>query len=82
MAKHNYPSLYPPEAHWSLAEAWKILDSVKPGVISDDIRAFLVGQIAGLLVTLKSDDATKLAEEYKMRADDAGRLARLVLGRR
>lgn len=54
--KHTYPSLYPPQAHWSLAEAWKILDSVKPGsVLSDDVRAFLAGQIAGALIRLKRE---------------------------
>lgn len=53
--KHIYPSRYPPGAHWATDEAWRILDAVKPGVISPDVRAFLAGAIAGRLVALKDE---------------------------
>ena len=48
-AKHTYPSRYPPGVHWATDEAWRILDAVKPGLVSDDVRAFLCGMIAGTL---------------------------------
>lgn len=47
---HTYPSDYRPGTHWALDEAWGILDRIKPGVIPDDIRAFLAGAIAGVLM--------------------------------
>jgi hypothetical protein len=47
---HHYPDRYPPGTHWATDAAWEILDSIKPGVISDDVRAFLAGQIAGRLM--------------------------------
>ena len=49
-ARHTYPDKYPPGTHWALDAAWEILDTIKPGVIPDDVRAFLVGRIAGLLM--------------------------------
>jgi hypothetical protein len=48
--QHTYPSKYPPGTHWATDAAWEILDTVKPGVIPDDVRAFLAGQIAGRLM--------------------------------
>ena len=47
--EHTYPSNYRPGTHWATDAAWEILDTVKPGVIPDDVRAFLAGQIAGRL---------------------------------
>ena len=48
-ANHTYPSKYPPGVHWSVDAGWEILDHVKPGVIPEDVRAFLCGMIAGAL---------------------------------
>ncbi len=48
--EHEYPDRYGPGAHWAIDAAWKILDTVKPGVISTEVRAFLAGQIAGRLM--------------------------------
>jgi hypothetical protein len=47
---HHYPDRYPPGTHWAVDAAWEILDKIKPGVLPDDVRAFLAGQIAGRLV--------------------------------
>ena len=49
-AEHTYPDRYPPGTHWALDAAWEILDRIKPGVISDDVRAFLAGLIAARLM--------------------------------
>jgi len=46
----RYPSRYPPGMNADLDEAWAILDTIKDGVIPDDVRAFLAGQITGLLL--------------------------------
>ena len=48
--KHTYPSMYPVGAHWSTDEAWLILDHIKPGIIPDDVRSYLVGAIASALM--------------------------------
>jgi hypothetical protein len=43
---------YPPNFLFRLEDdaAWEILDRIKPGVIPDDVRAFLAGQVAGRLM--------------------------------
>jgi hypothetical protein len=51
--KHTYPSRYPPGTHWATDEAWRILDFVKPGIIPEDVRAYLAGAITGLLETYR-----------------------------
>lgn len=48
-ATHEYPPAYPPGKHWSIDAAWEILDTLKPGLIPQDARCFLAGQIAGRL---------------------------------
>lgn len=58
--KHRYPDRYPPGTHWATDAAWEILDTIKPGVISDDVRAFLAGQIAGRLMRERDNDADRL----------------------
>ena len=45
----TYPSRHPPGSRWSTTAAWAILDLIKPGIIPDDVRAFLAGSIAGRL---------------------------------
>jgi hypothetical protein len=48
--RHTYPSNYtPPTGSAAMDEAWQILDSVEPGVIPHDTRAYLVGLIAGTI---------------------------------
>lgn len=54
MVEHTYPPDYKPGTHWAITEAWRILDQVKPGVLSDDVRMFLAGAIAGTLVRLRA----------------------------
>jgi hypothetical protein len=53
--KHEYPTDYPPSAGSSLAEAWKILDVIAPGVIPMDARALLAGMIAGTIERIKQE---------------------------
>lgn len=48
--QHTYPSEYPPGTHWASDAAWEILDRLTPGAISDDVRAYLAGSIAGRLM--------------------------------
>ena len=48
--RHAYPSAYPPGAHWALDEAWALLDTLKPGVLPNEVRLFLAGGIAGILM--------------------------------
>lgn len=50
--EHTYPSLYPPGSTWAITEAWGILDQLRPGLLDDDTRAFLAGNIAGTLMRL------------------------------
>lgn len=49
-AEHEYPSNHGPGAHWATDAAWEILDTIKPGVISLEVRSLLAGQIAGRLM--------------------------------
>lgn len=39
---------------WQLNVAWEIMDSIKPGILTDDVRAFLAGQITGALMKYKA----------------------------
>jgi hypothetical protein len=48
--QHTYPLSYRPGTYWALEDAWDILDSLQPGVLSETIRDFLAGQIAGALM--------------------------------
>ena len=59
--QHTYPSKYPPGTHWAIDAAWEILDSIEPGIMSDDIRAFLAGQIAGRLMQERANQRTRQA---------------------
>lgn len=47
---HEYPSEYGPGTHWATDAAWKILDTLRPGTLSVEVRAYLAGQIAGRLM--------------------------------
>lgn len=70
--KHEYPSAYGPGTHWATDEAWKILDTIKPGVISIDVRSFLAGQIAGRLMREREDTVEQCAKicEARVKGDD------------
>lgn len=56
-AVHTYPLPYAPGSSWACTEAWAILDSLRPGVLSDDVRAFLAGQITGVLTHMAHEGA-------------------------
>jgi hypothetical protein len=56
----QYPSIYPPGSHWSADEAWRVLDMIKPGVLSLDVRSMLAGAIAGLLMKVSREADAKL----------------------
>jgi hypothetical protein len=55
--KHQYPDRYPPGTGWAIDAAWEILDTIKPGVIDAEVRAFLAGQIAGRLMRERKEAA-------------------------
>jgi len=51
--KHPYPSRYPPGTHWAIDEAWEILDQLPVGMLPDDWRFLIAGQIAGKLMSTR-----------------------------
>jgi hypothetical protein len=55
--QHVYPSDYAPgpNQHWAVNEAWEILDSLRPGAMSDEARAFIAGKITGALMVAARD---------------------------
>lgn len=53
--EHTYPSSYPPGSHWAVTEAWRILDTLPPGALSDEIRVFLAGMITGTLIRFREE---------------------------
>lgn len=56
----RYPSrYYPGSGNKDLDEAWTILDSVKDGVIPDDVRAYLAGQITGVIARIRLEETRK-----------------------
>lgn len=65
MSKHTYPSNYPIGVHWAVDEAWRILDHIKPGLITDDIRAYLGGAIAGSIMKYATEGAPPKSEQPK-----------------
>lgn len=46
----DYASNHKPGTHWATDEAWKILDQIKEGAIPNDVRQWLAGAIAGMLM--------------------------------
>ena len=46
---HTYDATRLPESGWQFAEAWNILDQLKPDSIPINVRLWLVGMIAGEL---------------------------------
>jgi hypothetical protein len=59
MSEHSYPSKYPPGTHWAIDEAWKILDQLPVGMLPDDLRAFIAGQIAGAFMRIAQEGGRK-----------------------
>lgn len=62
---HTYPSKYPPGRDPDLDEAWKILDTIKPGVIPGDARTFIAGQITGLIGRIRSEAVQRAVDHIK-----------------
>jgi hypothetical protein len=48
--QHPYPPAYKPGVHWAFDEAWDILDRLPVGMLPNDYRFLLAGQIAGTLM--------------------------------
>ena len=46
---HTYEAAHLPESGWQYAEAWEILDQLKPNSIPINVRVWLAGIIAGAL---------------------------------
>lgn len=54
---HSYPSRHTPDSgNWAAAEAWAILDTLKPGRIPPDVRCYLAGAIAAVLMKRGDED--------------------------
>ena len=68
--QHTYPLGYGPETHWAMQEAWAILDTIKPGVLSHDVRNFLAGQIVGTLIRVTQE------QQMQQRAKNEGQRER------
>jgi hypothetical protein len=50
LSKRTYPSRYRPGSHWAVDEAWEILDGLPVGMLPDDYRFLVAGQIVGVLL--------------------------------
>lgn len=48
MTEHTYPSQYPRGVHWATDVGWEVLDRLKPGIITEEVRAYLCGSIAAV----------------------------------
>jgi hypothetical protein len=60
--QHSYPNSYQPGTNWATDEAWKILDALPPGRLTELERAYLAGLIAGtLLRCARRDQAAEIA---------------------
>ena len=46
---HTYPSMYQRGVISFLDEAWNVLDTIKSGIIPDDVRAYLAGYFGAAL---------------------------------
>jgi hypothetical protein len=58
--KQQYPSRHPPGTHWATDAGWELLDTITPGSISLDVRAWLGGAIAGRLIREREDTEKRL----------------------
>jgi hypothetical protein len=50
LSERPYPSAHLPGAHWTTDEAWELLDGLPVGLLPNDYRYLLAGQIAGVLM--------------------------------
>lgn len=57
LTEHPYPSNYRPGTHWSVDEAWEILDQLPVGILPDDHRFLIAGMIAGALLKASKKEA-------------------------
>jgi hypothetical protein len=53
--QHTYPPIYTPGESWAADEAWAILDTLRPGVLTEVTRLFLAGMVTGALLRLSRD---------------------------
>lgn len=68
MSGHKYPPNYPPGTHWAIDKGWEVMDQIKPGRISDELRFLLAGQIAGMLMRMAHEPDSFRAEWEKQHA--------------
>jgi hypothetical protein len=54
---HTYTAAHLPESGWQFAEAWEILDQLRPDSIPINVRLWLVGMIAGALDRVTNEHA-------------------------
>jgi hypothetical protein len=59
MAERRYPSKYLPGTHWAVDEAWTILNALPVGMLPDDFRFLVAGQIAGALMRIAKEGPPK-----------------------
>ena len=70
MTGHTYPSRYGRGVDKKLDEVWDILDVIRPGVIPEDVRAYLAGAMLGLVAKSLCEEALKPREPRSVRIDD------------
>lgn len=66
--EHTYPSAYPKGSRWSTDIAWEMLDQLKPGIIPEDVRAFIAGYMGGALESEREKADQIVAENTRLRA--------------
>ena len=52
---HTYAAAHLPESGWQFAEAWEILDQLRPDSIPINVRVWLASIIAGALNRVKKE---------------------------
>jgi len=61
--QHTYPLYSGPGTSQNLTEAWAIVDSLNPGVLTNEQRDFLAGMIAGTLNRIQNKHARTTPHE-------------------
>lgn len=59
MTGHTYPSKYGRGQYDILDAAWDIVDSIEPGVLTEEQRAWMAGQIVGTILKFQDEQKTK-----------------------
>lgn len=62
LAERPYPSAHLPGTHWATDEAWGILDSLPVGMLPDDYRFLIAGQISGALMRVAAGQLTRITD--------------------